>query len=60
MLSKRSKAVPGRTPERGMTLLCCYLSVLCAKAKPNRHAAPAPSSLGVRARSLGVISDFDG
>ncbi len=31
-----------------------------AKAKPNRHAAPAPSSLGVRARPIVVISDCDG
>ncbi len=31
-----------------------------AGAKPNRHAAPAASSLGVRARSIVVISDCDG
>ncbi len=54
------RAVPGRTPERGMALLCYYLSVSCAKAKPNRHAAPAASSLGVRARAIVVISDCDG
>ncbi len=52
----------GYPPERRMAMLCrCQCrSVLCAKAKPNRHAAPTPSSLGVWARAIVVISDCDG
>ena len=51
---------PTMKPVELVITLLLPFGKLCAKAKPIRHAAPPPSSLGVRARAIGVISDCDG